>query len=346
MFPTIEEDHPHLRPNLPPRRTTQPQPQPEMSNLIDLNSSSDEEGPQVLKPLRRTNSDTKAETEGHRASIASTKSAPPPPRKPVALRSSSQDSSAPSSPSSTSKPPPPKPRRPSSTVHQPSPLAQQSSTQSPTTPSRPQPGPKPTFDSQQTYAGMARDKLTSVYNNLPALRSTYAPNYASREATNTSETDEGTKKEPPPPPPPRRNVTAYPSAAASYVGGKAVSAWQHAPNMPHTSGQATHFSTTSSPQQPQRTNTSSTLGTNGGYGNGNGNGNGAGEGMNKRELMWRQRWSRAEHILADDGVVLRTWRVGTDVVGEAERLIREVTKSEGKGKVDTTTTTTKNNGGR
>jgi hypothetical protein len=58
--------------------------------------------------------------------------------------------------------------------------------------------------------------------------------------------------------------------------------------------------------------------------------NGAGQGqtadgqyINKREQLWRQRWARAEQILSEKGVVLRSWRVGTDAMAEAEKIIKE-----------------------
>jgi hypothetical protein len=50
---------------------------------------------------------------------------------------------------------------------------------------------------------------------------------------------------------------------------------------------------------------------------------GDGQYINKREQLWRQRWARAEQILGDHGVVLRSWRVGTDAIAEAERIIKE-----------------------
>jgi hypothetical protein len=44
---------------------------------------------------------------------------------------------------------------------------------------------------------------------------------------------------------------------------------------------------------------------------------------NKREQMWRQRWAKAEEIMRERGVLLRSWRVGTDAIKEAERVIKE-----------------------
>ncbi|KAF2116493.1 hypothetical protein BDV96DRAFT_572237 [Lophiotrema nucula] len=325
-FPTIDEDHPEHRPSLPPRAATR-----SVENLIDLDSDDE---PSSSPTLRRVNTDTQAETS---ASTPRThgKAAPPPPRKPVALRSTSGESVS-SSSTPNKAPPPPKPRRPSSSIHQASPLSNEISP----TASRPQPGlkpgPKPTPSSQQTYAGIARDKLSSVYNGLPALRSQEEQyptlNASTSRSTNVTVEESSEKKPPPPPPPPRRGITAYPVQAASYVGGKAASAWQNAPAIPHPStrpnaslSQSAHpYSTTASGQYPQRTSTGSTLGQ-----NGNGNGD-YGQGMDKRVVLWRQRWSRAEGILREKGVVLKSWRVGTDVMKEAERLVKQAVEREKK----------------
>ncbi|KAF2740936.1 hypothetical protein EJ04DRAFT_518143 [Polyplosphaeria fusca] len=331
LFPTMPEDHPELRPRLPPRKT-QPAAATTAGDLIDLS----EDPPESLPSLRRVESDTKAETD--RASISSassTKPAPPPPRKPVALRSSSGDSSSPSTPAKASPPPAlPKPRGLSSTAQQASPLSKQVS---PTTSKPPPPpGPKPPIQTQQSYAGMARDKLSSVYNNLPTMHAQPGPDaHTSQTVSTTNSAEAGQKKTAPPPPPPRRGITAYPVAAASYVGTKAASAWQNAPALPHPStrpnlqaANANSFSTSSSQPYPQRTNTGSTFGANG---NGNGvNQNGYGEqaGLDKRVVLWMQRWQRAEHVLKQHRVVLRSWRVGTDVVKEAEKLVKEAADRE------------------
>lgn len=303
-----------------------------IANLIDL--SSDDEGPETagVPSFRRANTDTKIGTEGHRLSTASTKSPPPmPPKKPVALRSSSGDSLTSASPAAGSKaPPPPRPRRPSSTVHQSSPLTQQLSNPS----SKPQPGPKPPLQSEQSWSGWGREKLNSAYNQLPSTSSYLHSDKSESKPSQTStgaETAPSAKRAPPPPPPRReRGITTYPAAAASYVGTKASSAWQHAPSVPHPStrpGNAPYSTTTGL----QRSNTASTLGTIGG---GNGNGEYPPE-MSKREVLWRQRWARAEQVLGEKGVVLRSWRVGTDCLKEAEELVKKAVNKEnkeGKGK--------------
>lgn len=321
-----DRDHPESRPKLPERTSG---PTPEVHNLIDLYSDDELEHSPAM---RRVNTDTMAETQGHRMSIASTtstKSAPPPPRKPVALRSPSSESisSTNPSPSSPRPPRPPKPRQLSNSVKQPSPLSQQTSARTPTSAvSKPPVAPKPRSintdqsDAEQSYAGMAREKLWSVYSSLPALRST--------DGSEAPASDSSSARRAPPPPPPRRRDNA--SSAVSYVGNKASSAWQYAPSVPYHSRPQVASTQTSQPfsssarQGINRTSTGSTMGA-GGAG-----GAGGGEYGTKREVLWRQRWQRAEEIMRERGVVLRTWRVGRDAMGEAERVIREAEGKRGK----------------
>ncbi|KAL5417022.1 hypothetical protein PMIN03_001862 [Paraphaeosphaeria minitans] len=315
LFPQLKEDQPASRPQLPPRRSdpeaTSP---PPVQNLIDPESDNE---PKMKPTIRRVQTDGPEQTEDPRVTMsprASAKSVPVPPTKPVSLRSNSGDSTSQSL--SSKAPPPPKPRKPSSNVQQSSPLSQQSSNASA---GKPPIAPKPNLQSQQSYAGMARDKLYSVYTNLPAA--------SSYLHSNSSEFDDtaSTKKAPPPPPPPRRGLTAYPAAAAGFVGTKAHTAWQHAPPIPHHSTRPNAsttqpFSTNATNQLPHRKSTGSTLGANG-YGE-------AGRVVDKREMLWRQRWARAEQVLKEQGVVLRSWRVGSDVEGVAEKVVKEAAKRE------------------
>lgn len=326
IFPQLE-DHPESRPQLPPRRSDPASPPPPMGDLIDLSSPVDE--PNLQTSLRRVNTDTQAVGPGHRtsvSSVASTKSVPAPPRKPIALRSATGDFSTPAS--STRAPPPPKPRKPSSNISQSSPLSQQTSSavvKSDTAPRKPPVAPKPNFESEQSYAGMARDKLYAVYNNLPSASSylhsndSTSSNLSSTSDQNDAHDSSKSKKSPPPPPPPRRGVGAYPAAAAGYVSTKANAAWQHVPPVPHPSTRpnastSQSFSTSAASLAPARTNTGSTLGAN--YG-------AEGPVINKREQLWRQRWARAEQVLGEQGVVLRTWRVGEDAMEETKRLVEK-----------------------
>ena len=46
----------------------------------------------------------------------------------------------------------------------------------------------------------------------------------------------------------------------------------------------------------------------------------------KREQLWRQRWAKAAQVLGEQNVVLRSWRVGGDVMDESEKMIEEAAK--------------------
>jgi phosphatidate phosphatase APP1 len=328
MFPQIDEDYPGTRPRLPNRTSSSSAPASRQGSTVKLIDLSSDEELDSTPVLRRMNTDSKAEAPTNRMSMASTtsvKSAPPLPRKPVALRSPSSES-VPPLPASSKPPAPPKPRQLSNTVNQPSPLSQQSSAPSNpprTSSSRPPVAPKPSFNgsiqsqSDQSYAGMARERLWSVYSNLPALRSETQPG-STPPATSDAPS---ARKVPPPPPPPRRRDGA--TNAASFVGTKAAAAWQHAPSIPYhtrpqmTSAQTSQPFSTSSPRQSiNRTSTGSTLGMNGGEG----------QYVTKREQMWRERWAKAEDIMEAKGVLLRSWRVGSDMMSESERIIQEAEK--------------------
>ncbi|KAF2748988.1 hypothetical protein M011DRAFT_440397 [Sporormia fimetaria CBS 119925] len=328
LFPTLDSDHPASRPNLPPRTNTIPQSKQTTGDLIDFSDDT----PQLPSiNAVRSHSDTDVDKPHHRGSIASTRSAPPPPRKPAALRSPSGDSSKQASTPSSRPPPPPKPRVLSSSSNPPNPPAQRTPTQSSTTSHT----SSQHQDHQQTYRGMAMSGLSSIYNHLPAIRSTCEASEDSSQASDSHTTTTTPKKQPPPPPPPRRGVIAYPVAAASYVGTKAVSAWQNAPSsIPSVSlprNVSVHPFSTTTAAQHQHQQQDGKDGVTGGTANPKETDyeDLARMGLSKREILWRQRWVRAEEILRSRGVVLRSWKVGSDAVGEAEILIREAEKGGG-----------------
>ncbi|KAI4158859.1 MAG: hypothetical protein LQ346_009115 [Caloplaca aetnensis] len=81
----------------------------------------------------------------------------------------------------------------------------------------------------------------------------------------------------------------------------------------------------------------------GGYNNGgssssssNNNVDGASEGptRSKKEELWLQRWARAKRILEREGVVLKSWRVGGDVMGKAVGLVEKAVKEGGERSVE------------
>jgi hypothetical protein len=49
----------------------------------------------------------------------------------------------------------------------------------------------------------------------------------------------------------------------------------------------------------------------------------------KKLEIWKRRWARAEEIMNQRGIVLRSWRVGSDVMDECVRLVkREMERDE------------------
>lgn len=45
--------------------------------------------------------------------------------------------------------------------------------------------------------------------------------------------------------------------------------------------------------------------------------------IDKREQLWRQRWARAEQVLGEQGVMLKSWRVGEDAADVSIKLLKE-----------------------
>jgi phosphatidate phosphatase APP1 len=308
----MEEEEQEIRPSLPPRRPTEPSvpPSRKEEKLIDL---SDDE-----PTLPRTNTDTQLPRMSNRTS-ASSKPVPPVPRKPIILRSpSTQSLENGNAVAGKKKPPaPPPPRRSTPSLH--SGPSSPSLSGPPPVPnsSKPTIAPKPAAPPPQqksTYTNSAKQTLASAYNHLPSAPSVWGargqPTDSSAEknsntdekrpslASSTATSDSSSSKTTLLSPPPRRAITSYPAAAASYTTSKVSNAWYGNGPQAQSPG-AQRYSTT----------------TQGGV-------------VNKREELWKQRWARAEHILKEKGVVLRSWRVGEDVAAESLKLVRKVLKEE------------------
>ncbi|KAF1991328.1 hypothetical protein K402DRAFT_416646 [Aulographum hederae CBS 113979] len=308
---SMTSDQPKSRPSLPPRRPTDPcapeihQMGPPMGNLIDF--SDDDQTPskaiQSRPSLNRGMSESVAQTAARRATAtdaAAKKSrAPAPPRKPVALRSPSGGQEGTSSPSTPKiAPPPPKPRRTSAAVSS-SPSRSSVASRSSTATDFTDEGSQP----QAGYAATARQKISSVYNHIPPA-SSYVPgvhaNNPPDQARTMSTSSSGnpnnnniSDKEPPKAPP-RQGVSSYPAAAAQY----ASSYWNGSSTSNNGSASRAQSFNNQNPE------------------------------ISKREAMWRQRWERAEHIMRKHGVVLKTWRVGTDLMELSEKMVRDALRRD------------------
>lgn len=316
MSPTKLTAKLEQRPALPPRQQTQParsqleQTGPVLGTLIDF----DEEPKDPRKGLMRSMTDTVPPDVDRKASNASTKSLPPHrPSKPIALRSLSGESNGSASPTDDSTSPrkrpipPPKPRKYSSshdpTTHpsEPSPLAQTQNVSS-------SPDTRATSLERAGYRSTVKLKVASAYNALPSPSSYWYGTSAAQPSNNNNShpsrptaTSASTppnptpqSKLPPPPIPPRRNITSYPVAAAQYASTRFSSTWN--------GNNDQNSNNISDPTPP----------------------------VNKKEELWRRRWGRARDVLESEGVLLRTWTVGSDVMDEAVGLVERARRADVK----------------
>ncbi|KAL4891558.1 hypothetical protein BDV59DRAFT_65844 [Aspergillus ambiguus] len=142
-------------------------------------------------------------------------------------------------------------------------------------------------------------------------------------------------KQAPPPPPPRRTNTSNsmaaqstPSSSASqtpqppqkqqsYPASAAAAALQYASErIPWSASPSNILRTTSSNPSLNRAG-SNLLDNDSQYSSGL---------PNKREEIWLRRWERAHDLLADQGVVLGSWRVGKDMQDVSVWLVEEALK--------------------
>lgn len=317
------------RPSLPPRQQTRSASnlstapsQPAMGKLIDFDEDED------ITQVKRSVADNEL-LESPLSSSTSTHGslAPRSPSKPSILRSSTHNdirpySKAPIDGQVLRKPAPPRPPKPrqlsGSDTHLPAepsplartqPLSQSQSTSSSGTVSNNDGSYSP---ERYSYRASLRNKASSVYNSLPSFyptdythqppnnnnntrpvpdRSTTTSTTSTTSSSTSTSTSipNNTRRPPPPPVPPRRNISSYPAAAAHYASN-------HIPGYTHSSE---HSSSSDN------------------------NGGGAPV-RNKKEELWAQRWERAKAVMDEKGVVLRSWRVGTDCLGVCVGLVEGV----------------------
>jgi len=313
LSPGTQGLRPERKPVLPSRnRTELAVPQAQQGGIATGTLIDFDDGDEPEQTLSRAMTDPKLSEADRKASVASTKSLPPiRPSKPLALRSGSGEKHAiPSIGTSDTSPhrkgptPPPKPRRFSTSrdVSQPadpSPLSQ--------THNASPPGSRATSSERRSYRSTVRNKVASAYNSIPSpsaywygtsqnLSSSGSQQRPGMNSGRTSSTSGVSKAAPPPPP--RRHLTSYPAAAAHYASNRISGGWSGGTD---GSGDDINGNTT----QP----------------------------LNKKVELWKRRWARAKDILESKGVMLRTWRVGTDVMDDAVRLVQKA-KSESDDRED------------
>ncbi|KAE9971744.1 hypothetical protein BLS_004322 [Venturia inaequalis] len=300
---SVEEED-RRRPSLPPRKPTE-------EKLIDFSDEEREPAkPQTDSqfPQKKIDSSTSA------------KRTPPIPRKPNTLRTATSQSLEQQG-EVKRKPPPPPPSRRSTTSSMP--LSSQTTKCPPPVPRASKPpatGQPPKVNPEdETYGQFAREKFASAYAHLPN-----APWSSTQDAAPASNDKEGVvgavsgkvektmNEEVVPPSLPKRTITSYPAAAAAFASTRVSNAWQA-----YNSGAS----------QPGTPGSGRTMSYNGQMGAGVGQ---AQAPVNKRLDMWRSRWERAEGYCRHKGVVLMTWRVGSDVLEESRRLVEKAEREDKK----------------
>lgn len=197
-----------------------------------------------------------------------------------------------------------------------------SSTVSPTDKRTPPPPPpprgtninpsKPPSDHPETITETIQEKLTDAYNALPS-----AP-WSSTDPS-TSQTDFPSSTIHPEdnpggaPPSTRRLMASYPAAAASYATSRLGSVYNYyyygtsATSTVPNDGNQSGASNATREQQAS---------------------NGLSKAQINRIELWKQRWSKAEGMLRKEGVLLRSWRVGTDALDDSVRLVERARRQQ------------------
>lgn len=223
--------------------------------------------------------------------------------------------------------PPSKPRRSSTSINlSPNPRAHfssdrqhQNGAKPPTSLSSHQPTHQPQED--EGYATSARRHMVSAYNTLPSPRTLWSGSpHATTSNPNTPTQEKSNPFSPPP-------STHHPPIS-------------HPSSLAPLARPTTRRNITSAAQTFASNRLSLGTGAAGG-GDPAAGGNGgavAGSPYSKKEEVWRRRWARAEELMRREGVVLKTWRVGGDVmdvcVGICEKALRGQKEGEGEGEGD------------
>lgn len=295
------------RPRLPPRRRTRST--SGLRSAPDAQIESADESRQLPKGLHRSMTETNVTKPSSKSSLTSSKIPPSRPLKPLALRGKPDGPGSVSPPippsiNSRKPPPPPNPRKFSTSQER------LHSAENNLPPSRqrrnPPTGNRGTSVEPQGYRSAVINKITSTYNALPAWSSPLSAQPQQPPSSPTADNPpelpsrpkpaaSASSSKPSPPVPPRRNISSYPAAAAHYATNR-LSTW-------------------------------SGYSSDGGSDDMNGNSTTA---VNKKEEIWNRRWARAKEIFEAKGVMLKTWRVGEDVMGDAIALVEKAGREEEK----------------
>ncbi|KAL5339848.1 hypothetical protein BJX70DRAFT_140404 [Aspergillus crustosus] len=194
-------------------------------------------------------------------------------------------------------------------------------------------------DSDSLSPGEAASGHSSPGESDTNPRANQLPNRRPVGSRESSDESSKLSKQPPPPPPPRRSNTGASAMSSSSTLSSNTRQAPDPPSFPSptTSGSSTPDRSNRPPPPPSilrspasnpslsRTSTNSSNTTPPSRAP-SVNSTAAPPRQplpNKREELWRRRWERASELLADRGVVLGSWRVGTDVQEVSTWLVKE-----------------------
>lgn len=252
------------------------------------------------------------------ASKPAAKGPPVKPSKPMGLRTAATMPIQNTEKSDTirRKPAPPLPTKPSN-------LSSASSDSEKKAPPLPQRNP-----TKDTYTDAVKNIAMDVYNNLPSTKGALdsLSNLSLKHDTSSTQPDTSkftSKRGTPPPVPPTRRSTVATSASTP-DDRKNINNLSPAPPPLPSRPNALSSKTNTAPARPASTNTNNTMNSSAYYDYPEP----TAPVLNKREELWKRRWERAQQILSDQGVLLGSWRVGSDVQDITVWLVENAMKNK------------------
>ncbi|PKX95254.1 phosphatidate phosphatase App1 family protein [Aspergillus novofumigatus IBT 16806] len=204
----------------------------------------------------------------------------------------------------------------------------------------PESSSSPKASAQSTsYAGGVLNAVQSVTNSLPAATKQLPFRPKTSDGIGAvDQPSDATKsarpKQAPPPPPPRRTNTGASTATSDSPGNRPAS--QKIQSYPASAAAAAYqfaserLNWSASPAASLRSRASipslSRSSTNPVNNQSDSSSVPPPPLPNKREELWRRRWERANELLAEQGVVLGSWRVGKDMKDVSVWLVQQATK--------------------
>jgi phosphatidate phosphatase APP1 len=251
---------------------------------------------------------------------------PAKPSKPIGLRTAATMPTSQPTPVRR-KPVPPLPSKPSSLSSTPNDSANETEKKPPLPRRKPAPQQQKQQQQSDTYTEAVKNLAMDVYNNIPSTKDTMdtLSNLSlTNSSTSTRQEASTLTKRGAPPPVPRARRSAN-STSPSTLDERNNS--PPPPPPPRPLPRQTTLSSLASSNPPTRQNSYNSINNNNSsYYDSYSDQAPSQPVLNKREELWKRRWERAEQILSDKGVILGSWRVGSDVQDITLWIVESVMK--------------------